>query len=714
MKAPFQPNSSRRFGQFEFDPAEEKLLKRGLAVRLENQPFQILAALLEHPGEVVTREQLCSGLWPNGTYVDFDESLNTAVRKLRIALSDSPENPIFIETVPRRGYRFIAPVQVDASPTLESVPPAVEDRTPVRRERRRAPIILSSPPSKSTSRAAWLIALGLVLAGTCWLGYRRAFPPPPRVTQITRLTNSGHVDTWGGIASDGPRLFFLERDGDHWNNRQISAAGGESAPFALPFKNAKTFAVSPDQSELLIVPFMSRDSNRPLWSMPLVGGSPHRIGDVVVDGAAYSPDGTKIAFTNPTGVYVANRDGSDLHHLADFLAWAIDWSPNGRTLRFSSNAPSPGPHLWQVSSSGRDLHRFLPAWSAFDGHWTSDGSYYIFTAYKNDRQALWAVRESSFPPWKQPVPTQLTFPPVAYSVPLPSRDGRSIYAYGEVSGELDIVLFDPLTHRFKPVLPGFPVEEVDFSPDRQWMLYSKRNQLWRSRPNGADRQQLAAGPSILNAHGARWSPDSKRVLFANTEDGRRGTIYLVSADGGPTQQPLPPDPSRLWPDWSPDGKMMVFSVEEMSGETSPSPQGLYAFDFAERRSAMIPGSEGLSRARWSPDGRFLAAPSEDTSVMKLLDLKTHSWTEVAHGNLISFPVWSPDSVLYFQDILAPGEPVYRFKPGGAAPQRAYSFEDILQAGAIRCAFWGFAPDGSLLVQVNHGGGDIYALTVNLP
>lgn len=100
--------------------------------------------------------------------------------------------------------------------------------------------------------------------------------------------------------------------------------------------------------------------------------------------------------------------------------------------------------------------------------------------------------------------------------------------------------------------------------------------------------------------------------------------------------------------------------------------------------------------------------------MKILDLKMHRWRFVAQGTLISFPVWSADSVLYFQDILAPGEPVYRFRPGDSGPKRVYSFEDILQSGAQRCAFQGFAPDGSLLVQVNRGGGDIYALTVNLP
>ena len=79
---------------------------------------------------------------------------------------------------------------------------------------------------------------------------------------------------------------------------------------------------------------------------------------------------------------------------------------------------------------------------------------------------------------------------------------------------------------------------------------------------------------------------------------------------------------------------------------------------------MIPGSDGLDYARWSPDGRFLAAVSIDQSAIKLLDLNTHQWTQIAQGTALSFPAWSADSILYFQDILAPGEPVYRFRPGG--------------------------------------------------
>jgi DNA-binding winged helix-turn-helix (wHTH) protein/Tol biopolymer transport system component len=715
VKASSNGGSRLRFGQFELDRPEEKLLKRGFPVHLENQPLQILATLLEHPGELVSREELRARLWPDRTYVDFDEGLNTAIKRLRYALGDSAENPVFIETVPRRGYRFIAPVQFgqvegDASQQLRPVSPVEADQAPVPVEASPTSLVVAPPDSEPSWRVARLIGLGIVFATACWLLYRLAFPPALRVTKITRLTRTGRLDPWGRITSDGSRLFFLEREGDHWNSRQISVAGGESMPFGSPPQNTKILDASTDQSEMLFAPFTSRGPNMPLWSMPLVGGSPRHVGDIVASAASFSPDGTMIALTNSSGVFIAKRDGSGLRQLAALPdCWSIAWSPDGKILRFDQS----GEHLWQVTPTGRNLHLFLPSWNAKEGHWTSDGSYYIFTATKDGRNALWAVREFPSLPWLQRTPTQLTFAPLDLGFSLPSRDGRTIYAMGGIGEQIDVDRLDPASHQFKAVLPGVNVKEVEFSPDHQWILYNDWNQLWRSRPDGSDRLQLAGAPSYSGIHFARWSPDSKHVLFANFV-GEKGTIYLVSAEGGTPQEPLPSGPSRVQPDWSPDGQTMVFSIQEEMGEPSPSQPGLYLFDFVRGRTTRIPGSEGLAFPRWSPDGRFVAAVSEDTNLMKLLDLKTHRWSDVARGKVLGFPVWSADSVLYFEDILAPGEPVYRFQSGASSPQRIYSFEDILQSGAMRCGFEGFAPDGSLLVQVNRGGGDLYALTANLP
>ena len=103
-----------RFGVFELDPRSGDLRRNGLKLKLTGQPFQVLAMLLERPGEVVAREDLQKRLWPADTFVDFDHSLNTAINKIREALGDSADNPRFVETLPRRGYRFIAPVDVGA------------------------------------------------------------------------------------------------------------------------------------------------------------------------------------------------------------------------------------------------------------------------------------------------------------------------------------------------------------------------------------------------------------------------------------------------------------------------------------------------------------------------------------------------------------------------------------------------------------------------
>src|SRR3981189_3476481 len=99
----------QRFGVFEVDLRSGELRKQGVRIKLEDTPFQLLTVLLQRPGEVVTREELRSQNWPADTFVDFDNSLNTAINKLREALGDSADNPRFIETLPRRGYRFIAP-----------------------------------------------------------------------------------------------------------------------------------------------------------------------------------------------------------------------------------------------------------------------------------------------------------------------------------------------------------------------------------------------------------------------------------------------------------------------------------------------------------------------------------------------------------------------------------------------------------------------------
>src|SRR3954469_1647093 len=118
----------KRFGTFEFDVRTRELRKGGIRIRLQDQPFEILAMMLDRPGEVVTREELSHRLWPTGTFVDFEHSLNAAVKRLRAALGDDADNPRFVETLHWRGYRFIAPL---AMPVSVSAPHAERVRLAV-------------------------------------------------------------------------------------------------------------------------------------------------------------------------------------------------------------------------------------------------------------------------------------------------------------------------------------------------------------------------------------------------------------------------------------------------------------------------------------------------------------------------------------------------------------------------------------------------------
>ena len=140
--------SALRFGVFELDPKARELRKKGMKVRLQGQPIDILVLLLQRPGEIVTREELQKALWPADTFVDFEQGLNNAMKRLRAALDDDAESPHFIETLPRRGYRFIGEV---AAPVL--------------------PVILIEPDRVTPPRTIWLkIAAGILATLVCTAG----------------------------------------------------------------------------------------------------------------------------------------------------------------------------------------------------------------------------------------------------------------------------------------------------------------------------------------------------------------------------------------------------------------------------------------------------------------------------------------------------------------------------------------------------------------
>jgi len=319
---------TRRFGLFELDLRAGELRRQGLKVKLQEQPFQLLAQLLEKPGEVITREELRNRLWPADTFVDFDHSLNTAaIRRLRDALGDSAENPRFVETVARRGYRFLAPVSSgNGNGAIHAQPTAVEPA-----------------PLPATRFHIWWILAGasaivLILLGIkfgLFLAQQHS-PDSIRTSPLTANPADDRVRA-AAISRDGKYLAFSDETGFYV--RQIDT--GETHPIALPQRmTATSVGWFPDNMHLVVA---LSDPNQPLglWEISTLGGSARKLID---DGRfpVVSPDGKQIAYL--TGkklreqLRLIGADGTAPRKLVGDdgdLFGALAWSPNGAKIAYT-------------------------------------------------------------------------------------------------------------------------------------------------------------------------------------------------------------------------------------------------------------------------------------------------------------------------------------------------------------------------------------------
>jgi DNA-binding winged helix-turn-helix (wHTH) protein/Tol biopolymer transport system component len=320
-----QLDSKRRFGVFELDLRGGELWRNGVRVKLQEQPFQVLALLLERPGEVVTRDDLRNRLWPADTFVDFDHGLNAAIKRLRSALGDSADNPTFVETVARRGYRFLAPVGIGHSNGNHTAPaPAPTVLAPARR---RPWWIIGAVSS------IFLVLLGL---GIGFLLANRA-PTPPKITRLTANPLDDPVRS-AAISRDGRYLAFCDDNGLYL--REIET--GETHPVSLP-DGTLTTSVSwfPDNTHLL-VSLSAQDGTSSVWEVSTLGGAARKLIDEGAS-AAVSPDGRSIAFiagkTLKQRLWVADSNGERNWEVAgqdgEFFG-RITWSPDNAWLAFTS------------------------------------------------------------------------------------------------------------------------------------------------------------------------------------------------------------------------------------------------------------------------------------------------------------------------------------------------------------------------------------------
>jgi Tol biopolymer transport system component len=562
------------------------------------------------------------------------------------------------------------------------------------------------------------------LASVAW--FSLPAPPPPRVLKATQITREKFDIT--NVLTDGSRLYVTESRGSNQFLLQTSVAGGGMSVIPTPFANVAISDISPDHSQLLVSDVVGTENDYPVWILPLMGGTPRRLGNVVAHWilwetgwAVWSPDGLRIAFAKDSSIYMANAQGTDIRKLVSLSgpATEISFSPDGAHLRFTVWSPQHDlPSIWEANSDGSHLHLLFPDWhgppNKIAGAWSPDGRYYFFSGCDdNDHCNIWALREASGLFQKRALsPFQLTTGPMFFNGANP--DGRTLLG-SAWSSRAELVRYDSRSHEFVSFLGGMSASDLDFSKDGKWVAYvsSPDGTLWRSRVDGSERIQLTSSP--VSALQPRWSPDGTQIAYVDNQAGSTWKIFLISARGGTPQQVLSENQNQLDPSWSPDGSRLVFGRVPWLG-ASGEKISIQIVDLNSKRVSVVPGSQDLFAPRLSPDGEHLAAVSVGNKKLLLFDFKTREWTKwIDEPGTVGSPAWSRDGKYIYYNNSSTKDPAYRRVRVGFTRSEFMMDLKSLNLGTSRLGPWsGMAPDGSALFTRNLSTSDLYSLSVELP
>jgi Tol biopolymer transport system component/DNA-binding winged helix-turn-helix (wHTH) protein len=551
-----------RFGDFEVDLRSEELRKAGVKLKFGGQPFQVLTILLEQPGDVVTREELQKRLWPD-TFVDVDHNLNTAINKIREVLGDSADSPRFVETLPRRGYRFIGELEPPVQPV--------------------APIVTVEPERGSRSRQTWLkIAAGVlaisVFALAAVLAYRWHRPQRPQeqgALTVIPFTAFPGVATSPAFSPDGSRIAFA------WNGD--------------PALGAKGFD--------LYVKALGSETLLRLTQHPSESISP-----------AWSPDGTQIAFHRlagaDTGIYVVPALGGPERKLRSTrmpvtnVFTPINWSPDGKWIAFADSASEEELariyllsmetlETTQIPISPTCIGEGLPAFShngEYLAYWCLRGGYdavlYSLTIRGGQPKTI-----SSF----RAFPRGLTWS---------ADDEKLIYSLmslgGGLSDELGEVSVENGSAKQLAFAGSAMLPTVSSKGDK--LAYSSlftNSDIWRRDLLQPESPAVKLIPSSRAQWDAQYSPDGQRIAFASLRSGLQG-VWISSDDGTNLVQISNPNYVSGSPQWSPDGNRIAF--DSHPGEHWE----IFVADVAERKPRkLVTNITNAIRPHWSRDGKWI-------------------------------------------------------------------------------------------------------------
>jgi Tol biopolymer transport system component/DNA-binding winged helix-turn-helix (wHTH) protein len=602
MAKPASASSVVRFGPYEADLRIGELRRDGRRIKLQEQPFRILSLLLERPGELITRDELRGKLWPADTFVDFDHGLNSGVARLREALGDSADKPLYIETIAKRGYRFIASLPELAPPVGTEVPD------------------LGSRKGRKAERHRWGqlgggAALVLVIVSVVGVWYRSRSDRSVSLLEVVPLVGLRGFQATPAFSPDGSLVAFRQSNGARNTGIYTALVGGEN-PVQLTHDPGDCCpSWSPDGRQIALTRYF--DHRFSIVIVPALGGTERHIYQGAASmggGLTWSPSGKSLAFPESSAAD-SPRSWIALLWLADSTTRALTlppagsadhepaFSPDGSQVAFvRSSIAGVSNDVFVIPSGGGAAKRLT-----FDNQpimgppaWTADGRELVFSSGRGMVKALWRVSVTG----GLPRPVAGPFAEAAW--PSISAKGNTlVYEEGVSKFNLWRLPLRNATHYERPPSP-FIVEKgdkmrPDLSPDGKKVAFESDRlgfwDIWTCDTSGFDCQQVT---SLHQTAGrARWSPNGHYIAF-EFHPQERSEIYIAEVPGGtPHLLRTIRGADNLSPSWSRNGHWLYFSSKQ-----GREPFQVWKIPFSGGVAMKLTQDGGISAVE-SPDERFL-------------------------------------------------------------------------------------------------------------
>jgi DNA-binding winged helix-turn-helix (wHTH) protein/Tol biopolymer transport system component len=612
-----------RFGVFELDRDAMELRRNGVPIRLQEQPLRVLAALAERPGEIVTREELQERIWGKDTFVDFEQSLNKAVNRLREALNDEAGQPKYVETVPRRGYRFIAPVAglpMEQPPALQSSVEAAPAKPALHRKR------IAFIAFIALLAAFVAVALGIA---TFLLGRR---PEKPRSPETAHMASAAYCCPT--LSRDGKLLAYVSGAGSGVIHIWVQqTAGGQAIQVTRGSEGEIGPDFSPDGTHIAFV-----SGSGSIYIAPTLSGEAKLVAKAHGGYPLFSPSGEKILYWEGNTAMTVSADGGEpasLNVNRDFLVHRRPlWSPDGDAILFygvSKREPDKPDELW-VAPLTRGEARSVPLPGLEQGASTDpvrawirakDGAeWIIYSVTKGEVWQLFRIRISA--------QGQLSGKPelltsgtarLGYGLSV-SEDGKLVYATRTFTRSIYEIPTDIRGRKSGPTAQLPLPEGVDYgspslSRDGSWLAYDASGlgeaNLIRLRDlrSGADRLLDDRGRQPGEGGETTISPDGSKIVFErDCKSGQFGHDggplpcgFMISAAGGEPEQVCEFCTSR---GFSSDGSVVLIQKYNPNQSFLP-PDSIAAVDLRSRTEKEFLGSpdKALYHAYFSWDDRWV-------------------------------------------------------------------------------------------------------------